>query len=60
MSSVRSWERKESELNLFVEAQELAIHILKITKNEKIFKPLFKVEITDRITQLATDIYLNL
>lgn len=60
MSNVRSWERKENSLNLFVVAQEFAIYILKTTQNEKIFKPNFKVEITDKITKLAMDIYLNL
>lgn len=58
--SVPTWKRKESDLNLFVEAQEFAIHILKITQNEKIFKPIFKTSITDRINQLAIDIYTNL
>jgi len=60
MSSVRTWERNENELNLFVEAQELAIYILKTTQNEKIFKREFKVEITDKIVSLSTNIYLNL
>ena len=60
MSSVRTWERNENELNLFVEAQELAIYILKTSKNEKIFKPIYKVEITDKLTTLTTNIYLNL
>ena len=60
MSSVRTWERKEHELNLFVEAQEFSIYMLKATKNEKIFKPLFKTEITDQLNKLSMDIYLNL
>lgn len=60
MSSVRSWERKESNLDIFVVAQEFAVYILKTVKNEKIFKPDFKVEITDEITRLAKSIYLNL
>ena len=60
MSSVRTWERKESDIDLFILAQEFAIHILKITRNEKIFKPEYKTEITDRIIGLSTDIYLNL
>ena len=58
--SVPTWRRIENELNLFVEAQEFAIHILKITSNEKIFKPIFKESITDRLNQLAIDIYTNL
>lgn len=58
--SVPTWKRTENELNLFVEAQEFAVHILKITFNEKIFKKEFKVSITDRLNQLAMDIYLNL
>ena len=58
--SVPTWKRNESDLDLFITAQEFAIHILKITQNEKIFKPLFQVSITDRINQLAIDIYTNL
>ena len=58
--SVPTWKRKPNEMNLFIEAQEFAIHILKITRNQKIFKKEYKVEITDRLNQLAMDIYLNL
>jgi len=58
--SVPVWKRKENSLNLFVEAQDFAVHVLKITRNEKIFKPEFKTEITDRITHLGMDIFLNL
>lgn len=43
-----------------MEAQELSIHILQITKNENIFLPKYKVEITDRIANLGMDIFLNL
>ena len=43
--SVPSWKRKPNEMNLFIEAQEFAIHILKITRNQKIFKKEYKVEI---------------
>ena len=58
--SVPTWKRTENELNLFIEAQELTIHVLKITQNEKIFKPEFKSTITDRLNHLAIDIYTNL
>lgn len=58
--SVPVWKRKTNELSLFVDAQEFAIHILKITKNQKIFKIEFKTEITDKLNILAMDIYLNL
>ena len=60
MSSVRTWERKESDIDLFVLAQEFTVHILKITRNEKIFKPEYKTEITDKLVKLAIDIHNNL
>ena len=60
MSNVPKWKRKPSDLDLFIEAQELAIHILKITQNENIFKPMLQTSITDRLNKLAIDIYTNL
>lgn len=58
--SVPKWKRGEGDLSLFIEAQELAIHVLQVTSNENIFTPAFQKTITDKINHLAIDIYLNL
>lgn len=59
--SVPTWKRPEkTELDLFVEAMEFSLYILKITNNNKIFTEDFQTSITDRLIQLSMDMYLNL
>jgi len=59
--SIPVWKRKSNEtLDLFMESMKFCQYILQITKNEKIFSPKFKVEITDRLNKDAIDIYTSL
>lgn len=58
--SVPKWKRGDGDLNIFIESQEFAIYIFKITTNENVFLSVFKDTITIPLTNLARDIYLNL
>lgn len=58
--SVPVWKRNAGTLDLFMLANDFAVHILKITSNENIFIPIFKESITNKINELAISIYTNL
>ena len=47
-------------MNLFEEARNFSIYILKITKNKNVFTEEFQTAITDRLNANAVDLYLNL
>jgi hypothetical protein len=57
--SVPAGERKESRLEVFVQALDLATYTLKITKNKKIFLPEYQGALTDDIVETAKDIYID-
>lgn len=51
-------ERSHGKLEAYTKAYELAVYTLRITKNKKIFTVEFQEELTDRIIEVALDIYL--
>lgn len=53
--SVPVGERRESRLEVFVQALDLVTYTLRITKNEKIFLPEYQRQVTDDIIETATD-----
>lgn len=57
--SVPVGERKESKLEVFVQALSLVKYTLEITKNEKIFLPEYKGCVTDDIVETAKNIYID-
>lgn len=52
-------ERKESKLEVFVQALDLVMYTLQITKNEKIFLPEYQRQVTDDIVETAKNIYID-
>ena len=58
--SVPVWKRNEGTLDLFMLANDFAVHVLRVTSNEKIFLPIFKESITSKINELVINIYTNL
>ena len=57
--SVPAGERRESRLEVFVQALDLVTYTLRITKNEKIFLPEYQKQVTDDIIETAKDIYID-
>lgn len=58
--SVRTDERKEGKLELFIRSRGQAKYTLQITKNKKIFLKDYQEEVTSKINALAIDIHINL
>lgn len=54
--SVPVGERRESRLEVFVQALDLVTYTLRITKNEKIFLPEYQRQVTDDIIETAKSI----
>lgn len=50
--------RKEGQLHALVLAKELVTYTVKITKNQKIFKPEYNTAITNDIIHTAKEIYM--
>ena len=57
--SVPVGERRESRLEVFVQALDLVTYTLRITKNEKIFLPEYQRQVTDDIIETAKSIYID-
>lgn len=57
--SVPVGERRESRLEVFVQALDLVTYTLRITKNEKIFLPEYQRQVTDDIIETAKNIYID-
>lgn len=57
--SVPVGDRRESKLEVFVQALDLVTYTLRITNNEKIFLPEYKGCVTDDIIETAKNIYID-
>jgi len=58
--SVPESKRAENKLQVLLDAQSLAAYTLRICKNPKVFTPDFQRLLTEKITNTAIDIFVNL
>lgn len=58
--SVPESKRAENKLQVLLDAQSLAAYTLRICKNPKVFTPDFQHLLTEKITNTAIDIFVNL
>jgi hypothetical protein len=57
--SVPVGERRESRMEVFIQALDLVTYTLRITKNEKVFLPEYKGQVTEDIIETAKNIYID-
>ena len=58
--SVPESKRAENKLQVLLDAQSLAAYTLRICKNPKVFTPDFQHLLTEKITNTAIDVFVNL
>ena len=57
--SVPESKRGHGKFEVLTKANELAVYTIRITKNQKVFKPEYRSAVTDDIVHTANDIYIK-
>ena len=57
--SVPKGDRREGKLKVLMDARELTVYTIRITKNPKVFDPAYNTAITNDIISTAKDIFIS-